>query len=379
MAKRSSKSRGGGSKRGSKKGVPALELAERLAKGERSPCYLVVGEEAFLREHALAALRSALVGEEPGPSYAEFDGLKSELAPVLDELRTLPFLGAGHRLVIVRCAGPAGNRKGFVGEHGERLATFLNTPIDTATLVIEAGKLDGRYKATKSLRAASGVCEVDCGAFAERALLGFLRERAKHWGRSFARGADEALLEQLGGQDVPLAQIDAEVRKLASAGSGEITAHEVEALASFGSSTDGFALIARIGRGDAEGALSVLHRILRDGLVSGGGSRTREETGIAMILIPTLRWDLTRLIKGRALLDQGVKGFEIAKQLRVFRDKAHFLERVRRADLETLAARHEILRGADAQLRRSSRSVEILTDAVLRLCLSERARPALAR
>ncbi|HBP18384.1 MAG TPA: hypothetical protein DEA08_11440, partial [Planctomycetes bacterium] len=97
-------------------------------------------------------------------------------------------------------------------------------------------------------------------------------------------------------------------------------------------------------RGDAEGALSVLHRILRDGLVSGGGSRTREETGIAMILIPTLRWDLTRLIKGRALLDQGVKGFEIAKQLRVFRDKAHFLERVRRADLETLAARHEILR-----------------------------------
>ncbi|MGE0710978.1 MAG: DNA polymerase III subunit delta [Planctomycetota bacterium] len=350
--------------------VRALDLAEALARGERSPCYLVAGEESFLREQATEALREALVGADPGLSYTELDGRKASLAEVLDEARTLPFLGAGHRLVVVDRAGASGNLKGFVGEHGEALARFLAAPPDTATLVLVARKLDKRFKGTKTLLPV--VTLVDCAPYPERALLGFLRERAKHWGREFQRGADEALLERLGGQDVPLAQIDAEVRKLASAGSGPITSQEVEALASFGSSADSFALIERVARGDAEGALEVLDRLLRDGMVSGGGQRVRDAQGIAMVLIPTLRWDLTRLLQGRALLDAGQRGFDIANELRVFRDKAQFVDRLRRADLDALAARHAVLREADAALRTSASPTHVLTDVVLRLALAER-------
>jgi DNA polymerase-3 subunit delta len=350
--------------------IGGLQLAEVLARGERAPCYLLLGKESFLREQAQEALREALMGANPGPSYSEFDGPKADLAHVLDELRTMPFLGAKHRLVVVRKAGPQGNAKGFIGEHGEVLARFLASPPSASTLVLVADKVDKRYKTSKALLKAA--TEVDCGPFEERALRGFLNERALHWGRSFARGAAGALRERRGGQEVALAQIDAEVRKLASAGTGPIKIADIDALASFGSNTDSFALIGRIACGDAEGALEVLHRALRDGLVAGKNSRTRDPTGIAMILVPTLRWDLTRLIKGRTLLNQGRRGFDIAQELRVYRDKSSFLERIGRASLEDLAARHAVLRQADSALRHSSNALPILTDVVLRLALAER-------
>ncbi|MBL4846728.1 MAG: DNA polymerase III subunit delta, partial [Planctomycetes bacterium] len=339
-----------GAWRGKKKkksaSLGALQLEGTLA-ADRKPAYLLLGAEDFLREEALAGLRRALLGDVIGPSYQVFDGTRVELATVLDEVRTLPFFGAGHRLVIVERAGPNGNAKGFLAEHGDRLATFLASPPETSTLVFVAPKLDKRYKSIKAV--AAKLFEVDCGPYDDdSALLRFLRLRAKHWGRPFARGADVALLERLGGQEIPLTQIDSEVRKLAAAGTGEIKVQDIEALASQGSHADSFALINKIARGDTEGALLCLREMLRDGMVSSGGQRVRDANGIAMILLPTIRWDLSRLLKARAALDRGEQTYEITKALRVFRDKSLFMERCRGADRDALGARHAILRRADA-------------------------------
>ena len=365
---------GRGKGKGKSKGpqsIPALDLEASLAR-DRRPAYLLLGTESFLREEALAGLRRALLGDEIGPSYQVFDGARVELATVLDEVRTLPFFGAGHRLVIVEDAGPQGNAKGFLAEHGDALVSFLATPPESSTLVFVAPKLDKRYKSVKAVSAA--LAEVDCGGYGdERALLRFLRERAKHWGRPFARGADEALLERLGGQDIALTQIDAEVRKLAGAGAGQIEVKDIEALSSQGSHADSFALIDRISRGDAEGALQRLRDVLRDGLVSSGGNRVRDVNGVAMLLIPTLRWDLSRLLQGRAALDRGERGYDVAQQLRVFRDKSLFLERCRNASRDALAARHSILRRADVALRERGDAHAVLVETIIQLCLSERA------
>lgn len=361
--------RGRGKKKSASRALAALALEGTLAQ-DRKPAYLLLGDEAFLREEALAGLRRVLLGDEIGPSYQVFDGTKAELATVLDEVRTLPFFGAGHRLVIVDRAGPNGNAKGFLAEHGEALAKFLESPPDTSTLVFVAPKLDKRYKSIKAVTAK--LTEVDCGSFGDDSLLRFLRQRAKHWGRPFARGADIALLERLGGQDIPLTQIDAEVRKLAAAGTGEIGVPDVEALASQGSHADSFALINKIARGDTEGALLLLREMLRDGMVSSGGQRVRDAQGVAMILLPTIRWDLSRLLKARAALDRGTPQYQITKELRVFRDKGLFMERARGADREALGERHAILRRADAALRERADPQSILNETILQLCLSER-------
>ena len=344
----------------------AMALRERL-EASPAPAYLLLGAERFLHSAALDALQAVLLGGNPGPSYQEFDGRKADLAPVLDELRTMPFLGTSHRLVVVTDIGV---HAGFAAKHGEALAAFLAKPISTATLVLTATKLDGRLKSSKLLKKTLEV--VDCGPPDEAGILAFVRARAKVWGRSFARRAEFALIEQLGGQDVSLATLDSEVHKLASAGEGPITAENISDLCSVGSSEQAFGLIDRMARGDVEGALSRLRLILRDGLITAGGDRTREATGIGMILLPTLRWDLGRLLKALPLLAQGKNSYQISKAVRVFRDKERFMARVRRADREELGRRHKLLRQADVELRSSADPVTVLTRVVATLALAER-------
>jgi DNA polymerase III delta subunit len=359
-------------RRASKKdnGIPALQLRERLAKDDPAPCYLLKGEEDFLRSEGIAAIAERILGPEPGPSLGEFDGAKAQLHEILDELRTLPFFGAGKRVVVVRRAGSQGNKAGFASEHGQALADYLATPSPSSVLVLAAPKLDGRLKGSKALTKVAQL--VDCTPFDEAGLLRFLRLRATHWGREFARGADLAFLERLGGQDIPLSRIDGEVRKLSSAGEGPIQADEVLALTSCGSSEESFGLIDCVGRGDVARTLEKLQVVFRDGLVS-RGDRNRDPSGIAFMVLGLLRWDLGRLLRGRAMLDQGWRPQQITKELRVFRDKDRFLARVRRADRATLGRRHDVLRTADAALKRSADPRGTLTDVAIRLARSERA------
>ncbi len=377
MAKRSGERPKGGrgndgrGGKGKEAWTPALALAERLAAKGPSACYLLEGGERFLVDAALAALRAHVLGDNPGPSLCELEGGKVELAVVLDELRTLPFFGTSGRLVIVDGAS-AGGQTSFVATHGEAIAAYLEAPNPSSTLALVVEKLDSRLRSTKALLAKAE--RVDCRPPDEAGLRAFVRARAQAWGRPFARGADQALLDRLGGQAVALAAIDAEVRKLAAAGGeGPITAEQVEALASFGSSEQGFNLVDRIARGDVEGALRVAHRVFRDGLITGGGARTRDATGIAMILLPTLRWDLNRLIQARGMLEAGARLYDITQELRVhYKDKSTFQGRVRRARLDELARRHALLRRADGALRSSADPQGTLSDVVVALALAER-------
>lgn len=338
-------------------GIPALELGAELERGLEASCLLIVGEEDFLRTEALAALRAA---SEASAQLTEFDGDRAALSAVLDELRTLSFFG-GKRIAVVR---KAGGKPGFASEHGEALAAWAEAK-PKATLVLEGAKFNKSTKGVKALYKVATV--VDCAPPSERGLLSFLRARAKHWGRPFARNADLALLEQLGGQQVPLAQIDGEVRKLAGAGEGPITAEQVVALATTGSSEASFDLVDCVGQGDLPRALGKLQSMFRDGLVGRGGERTRDESAIAFMLLGLLRWDLGRLLRGRALLEQNAPRHAITDALKVYRQKEAFLARLRRADRASLGRKHALLRAADANLKSSGDPRGTLTDVIVRL------------
>ncbi|MDC3379076.1 DNA polymerase III subunit delta [Planctomycetota bacterium] len=347
-------------RRSSKSTTPSLDpfdLEASLTADTLRPCYVVVGEEAFLRETALGAVRKAALGPNPGPAYRELEGSSASLHEVLDELRTLTFFG-GYRLAVVRDATT------FIAEHVEALLTFLASPPANATLVITAPKVDKRKKVAKQLLATAAL--VTCDPLDEAGLLRFLRQRAKHWGRSFERGADRALMDQLGRKDVSLGTLDTEARKLASAGKGPITREEVESLGSHGSSEDSFGLIDRVASGDVKGALETLHVIYRDGLVA-RGDRTTDSTGISLMIMGLLRWDLGRLLRARALFDQGAKQFQITKELKIWKDKPGFMRRLKRADRAELGRRHELLRRADAAMKTSADARTTLTSLVVQL------------
>ncbi len=341
----------------------ALDLRALLAKAPPAPFYVIAGDEAFLRAEALAAL-----GAVQGAEVGEYDGASASLAAILDEARTMPFLGE-RRVVIVRAASD------LIGQHADALAAYAAAPPDRATLALEAPRLDRRFKATKALLAR--VTLVGCEAPDEGGLLAFVRARAKAAGGEFARGADLALLERLGGHDVALSALDAEVHKLVAAAPGPITAQRVADLASVGSSEESFALVDCIARGDVGATLGKLQTILRDGLVT-GTDRARDPSAIAFILLGILRWDLGRLLRGRAMLDAGRRSSDITSELKVYRDKDRFLARLRRATRRDLGARHEWLREADAALKSGGTAFPVLTTLLVRLARCERPAAAVA-
>lgn len=337
--------------------VSALDLRARLAQAPPAPCYVIAGDEAFLRGEALAAL-----GELPGAELGEHDGASAELAAVLDEARTMPFLGQ-RRVVLVRAASE------LLAEHADALVAYLAAPPDQAVLVLEAPRLDKRFKAVKALLAR--VTLVACEPPDTAGLMAFIRARARACGGELARGAERALLDRLGGHDVALAALDAEVRKLVAAGPGPVTPQRVAELASVGSSEASFALVDCIARGDVGATLGKLQTILRDGLVT-GNERARDPSAIAFILLGILRWDLGRLLRGRAMLDAGRRPGDVTAELRVYYDKDRFLARLRRAARHDLGLRHEWLREADAALKSGGTAFPVLTALLVRLARCER-------
>lgn len=338
--------------------VGALELAAWLPKQPQPPALVVIlGEEPFLRDEA----RDALTKELPPTALTELEGKKAELPPVLDELRTLPFLG-DRRVVVLRDAGE------FAVEHAEALGAFFDEK-PLCTLVLETPKLDKRRNVVKALLARALV--VACDPPEAAGLRTFILGRAKKWGRELGRGALDALLERLGGHSISLATLDAEVRKLAAAGQGPITPEEVEALCTVGSSEESFAVVDGVGRGDVGPTLERLQVILRDGLVA-NGERVREPQAVAFMLLGLLRWDLGRLLRARALLDDGAGPRDVTETLRIWRDKDKFIDRVRRSSRESLAWRHGLLREADAAMKSSADPVNTLTMLLVRLARSER-------
>ena len=69
------------------------QLQENLRNGEIGCLYLLLGEEAFLRGRATAALCEAIAGDENkdlGLAYERLDLGETSLAEVVDVARALP-------------------------------------------------------------------------------------------------------------------------------------------------------------------------------------------------------------------------------------------------------------------------------------------------
>ncbi len=346
------------------------QLPDRLKARGLEPLYLVEGPEAFLRSQAIAALRGHVSGADGKPAETRFEGDKATLAPILDELRTLPFFSPlrlvhveDADLFLAKCVSECPDELDHALEEVKTLAK--------SALVLETEGLDGRLKVTKRVRDLA--VRVTCDTPDENGLLRFVRERAVSRGRKFARGADQALLERFGGGagvQVDLGILDGEVAKLCSMqGDGDVTVAQVHAVASSLTAEDTFAVVGAVGRGDVRGALEALRAVFRDGAVV-DGERKREPKALAPMITGLLAWDLSRLFKARALHEAGRSAQDILAEAKAWRERDTFIARVRSADQTVLRSMHALLRQADEQLKDNGDPFEILTTLLARLALA---------
>jgi len=242
-----------------REGIGLHELKRQLAAGDLAPLYFVVGEEAPLRDDAVAAIRAAVLGPDDA-NVGVFNsdvvyGDETEAAEILTLCGNLPMF-ATRRLVVVKEVGALGVRE------AERLLPYLEAPVESTCLVLTGGKVDGRVKFFQAFKQAA--VSVDCAPLDARALPAWVQDQAGALGLRLDEAARELLIEASGGA---LGVLCREMEKLAAyvAPNTRVTVADVEAVQ--GADTGGSVhdLIDALQRRDRVSSLRSLGKVLDAG------------------------------------------------------------------------------------------------------------------
>jgi DNA polymerase III subunit delta len=329
--------------------TPAISHAQlnaQLSQGKVAPLYAVVGEEDLLRDVALGALKTALLGKDESDFNCDLfygdDVSGAEIVACASEVAVF----AARRVVVVKAADKLSARE------CDAILPYLNNPSDSTAVIFVASKLDGRLKFTQAL--ARAAVTVDCSPLREVQWLPWLNQDAERVGIRLNEEAIELLKEACGGS---LYSVRRELEKLAAyIPSGQlVTAGDVAILRGTEPGASVFDLTLAIGAQNRGRALAILARNL--------------EAGEAPLrILGSLAWQYRRLWRVKEILRQGGRDGEAARTLRMDPYKA-------RAFLEQFPDTHlheafQLFFAADAKLKGGSggRPVRIIEDVLLRLC-----------
>lgn len=240
------------------------DLEKELGAAKVRPAYLLAGEEALLRDDALALITEAvLVG---GPIEFNLDRLpgdKTTAAALRDAVAALPVM-ASRRLVILRePEGARGSSKALCDAIADVVPEVCAQ--NETVLVVAAAKADKRARWVKAFGEPAGL--VECVApKAGRSVVSFVRSEAKRQGVSFQKGAAELLAERVGPQLLLLRQEIAKAALLAGPGkSPKILVEHVEASTGHVAEEPIWDLTDAIGEGRLGDAVGLLSRLLSAG------------------------------------------------------------------------------------------------------------------
>lgn len=184
----------------------SASLKENIA-----PVYLIEGEEAYFRDHAVSAIEGAAGITQPLLNNVRVEGesLKGNLPSFRDSLFTLPFFDE-KRLVRVYEFYPSER------EWEQFLKPYMENPCQTTVLcIVNAGK-----KGTADLKKKAGVTFVDCGRESEEMLSRWLFGLVRRQGGAIDADAAELLVSYCA-RDA--ARMKLEVEKLTPLAEGRIT------------------------------------------------------------------------------------------------------------------------------------------------------------
>ena len=218
---------------------------------------LFEGDEAYLKQSALTALRKKLLPEG-------FEDLNESIldAPETDQLiaasETLPFM-ADRRLVVVR------DHPALIGraEADERLAAYLGTvPATTVLLFYCTKKPDGRKKLYTAIKKRNGI--VTFSPLRDRELTSFVTSAFRSLGKECDERTADFLIFTCGSD---AGQLMTEVAKIASHSGSEAPVHpdEVKALATPSTECTVFQMVDAVVSGQNDRAF----RLMRNQLLAG--------------------------------------------------------------------------------------------------------------
>ena len=338
------------------------ELHRQITRQGLSPLYLVIGEEPYFRDQALAILRTAgqegRSQESSGESNAndpsqmfhadvvygdETDA--SEITAISEEASFFSL----RRLLIIKWADKLSARD------GEALIPYFQAPNETTTLVFAAAKLDGRTKWVQELKKRATV--VECAPVFENQRAGWVAQRARELGLQLEESALDVLKDQVA---EGLYGTAGELEKLiAFMPEGQrVRAQDVETVRGKPPGISVFDWSEAVARGDHGRALDIVAKNL--------------ETGEAPLrMLGAFLWQIRRIWKTKALMEEGNDSEQAARQAGIppFRAR-EFVQQVHRWKEPHLRRAWKLFAKADSALKggRASRPKLILDDLVIQLC-----------
>jgi DNA polymerase III subunit delta len=314
-----------------------------MPKEQVKPIYVLFGDDEYL----LDVRRKEIVAQAIGDGDAQlcissFDG-DAELANVLDELRTLPFL-APHRVVIVSQADA------FITAHRDAIEKYLETPAATGTLILQAGSWPSNTRLYKVV-AKAGLA-INCSADREN-LSKWIVDAAKQRGKTVTDDASD-LLAQWIGRD--LAALDSEIEKLCIfvGDRSDVQEKDVAALVTATAGPEAYALTNCITAGDAAGALKALSGMLT--------KRGEEFKVLGMI-----GWHLRKALQALQALKSGQNEFAALGKM-PYDQKRVFMEMLRRRGTGKLLNDFRRMLRADLAMKSGADATAAMQDLVIALC-----------
>ncbi len=309
------------------------------------PLYVLAGTDGFLRDaYKREIISHVLSGADPQLCVSTFDAT-AELAEVLDELRTAPFL-APIRVVIISDADA------FISAYRDRLEAYLDAPSASGVLVISVASWPGN---TRLAKLAGKIGEVrDCTSPKARNLPGWLKKAFGKRGKKIKPVAAAMLVECIG-ED--LSALDSEVEKLSAyVGQREtVERTDVAALVTATAGPAAFSLSRALADGNLPAALKIL-----DGMLTVRGEEFRTLGQIA--------WHLRRVMKVHQQIAAGQRVDAAMKDANVSYDKARFMTLIRRRPLESIQNDFRSMIRCDLSMKSGTDARTAMRDLLVALC-----------
>ncbi len=285
------------------------ELAKSLKEG-LSRAYLIQGEEAYFRDHAVSSIRAACGLTQPALNDVRYEGeaLKGEkFTELISSLYTMPFFDA-LRLVRLYEFYPT-------AQEWEKVAAYLAAPCATTVLAIVNTGAKKNELAKKK-----GLVFVDCGRESEEVLCRWLFGLARRAGLSPESDAVALMVRYC---NFDAARMRLEVRKLALllGEGGALTRQTVEAYVAKDVDYKIYELTQAASRGNGTVFSEILHDLMEKGFdenaalaaltahfrslaeiasMSGSDEEIARALGIKAYAVRKNRETVARLGKGRA-------------------------------------------------------------------------------
>ncbi|MGF1633451.1 MAG: DNA polymerase III subunit delta [Phycisphaerae bacterium] len=254
--------------------------------------FAIIGEDPFLQAQALADILAKL---PPDAERIDLDGERAELSDVFDELRGFSMFG-GHKLVVVREADA------FLTRHREHVEAYLDSPVDSGTLVLRAKTLPSNTRVYKAIKKVGDAIKVEPPK-AEQ-LPGWIQNRAaKCHSLRLKPDAAEALADLVGAD---LGRLDNELAKLALQVEGVVTIDDVTGSVAFQRDQQMWSLTDELSGGRAAPAVRRWRQLCQ----TDPSSEFRAVTWLGL-------W-LEKVAGAGRMHAEGARPFDIAKQLKIW-------------------------------------------------------------